>query len=494
MTSSQPTESVDVVLVGAGIMSATLATLLNDLQPDWSMTVLERLDAAGLESSNAWNNAGTGHSALCELNYAPQAADGTVSAKKAVNINEQFQVTRQLWSSLVENGTLEAPNTFINPVPHISMVFGEEHADYLRARYDAFKPHKLFERMEFTEDRDLIAEWAPLTMHGRGAGRVAATFAPEGTDVDFGALTNQMLSHLSGRNVTVRYGQEVTTLNRQSDGSWNVSVEDRLNSDNNRVIHARFVFLGAGGGALSLLQKSGIREAKGFGGFPVSGLFLRNTDPTVTSQHNAKVYGQASVGAPPMSVPHLDTRYVHGERAVMFGPYGGFKPNFLKHGSLLDLPKSVRAHNLYPMTRAGMANLDLVKYLVGELTKTRSQRMDALREYYPTAEESQWELIEAGQRVQVMKADRQKGGVLQFGTELVTSADGSIGALLGASPGASTAVPIMLNLLSRCFPAKMSEWEPRIKELIPAYGKKLDENPQLADEIMGHTAQVLGIK
>lgn len=195
-----------------------------------------------------------------------------------------------------------------------------------------------------------------------------------------------------------------------------------------------------------------------------------------------------------MSVPHLDTRYVNGQKAVMFGPYGGFKPNFLKHGSFLDLPKSVRAHNLYPMTRAGLANLDLVKYLLSELTKTRSQRMDALHEYYPTAEAGQWDLIEAGQRVQVMKKDPQKGGVLQFGTELVTSADGSIGALLGASPGASTAVPIMLNMLSRCFPAKMSEWEPRLKELIPAYGEKLNDNPQLADEIIGHTSEVLGIR
>ena len=494
MTSPQHTETADVVLVGAGIMSATLATLLNDLQPEWKLTVLERLDAAGLESSNAWNNAGTGHSALCELNYAPQASDGTVSATKALNINEQFQITRQLWSSLVENGTLGAPSTFTNTVPHISMVFGDDHANYLRARYDDFKPHKLFERMEFTEDREQIAQWAPLTMHGRGAGRVAATFAPEGTDVDFGSLTNQLLRHLGGRGVSIQYGQQVTTLERQSDGSWLVSVKDRLNRDNNRVIRARFVFLGAGGGALPLLQKSGIKEAKGFGGFPVSGLFLRNVDPTITAQHNAKVYGQASVGAPPMSVPHLDTRYVDGERALMFGPYGGFRPNFLKQGSLLDLPKSVRAHNLYPMTRAGMANLDLVKYLLGELTKPRSQRIEALHEYYPSAEESQWELIEAGQRVQVMKADKAKGGVLQFGTELVTSADGSIGALLGASPGASTAVPIMLNLLTKCFPAKMSEWEPRIKELIPAYGVKLNDNPGLADEIMGHTASVLGIK
>jgi len=483
VTSSQPTESVDVVLVGAGIMSATLATLLSDLQPDWSMTVLERLNAAGLESSNAWNNAGTGHSALCELNYAPQAADGTVSAKKALNINEQFQVTRQLWSSLVENGTLESPDTFINPVPHISMVFGEDHADYLRARYDAFKPHKLFERMEFTENRDQIAEWAPLTMHGRGAGRVAATFAPEGTDVDFGALTNQLLTHLTGRNVTVRYGQEVTTLKRQSDGSWNVSVEDRLNSDNNRVIHARFVFLGAGGGALSLLQKSGIREAKGFGGFPVSGLFLRNTDPTVTSQHNAKVYGQASVGAPPMSVPHLDTRFVNGKRSLLFGPYAGFSTNFLKTGSYLDLPLSVRPHNLSTMLDVAKDNMDLTKYLVTEVLKSRDKKIDALHEFYPEADGGEWELITAGQRVQVMKRKGRFGGVLQFGTEVVTHADGSLGGLLGASPGASTAAPIMVKLLERCFPAKMAGWDGTLKELIPSLGHTLNDDPALLDEV-----------
>lgn len=492
MTPVQPTESTDVVLVGAGIMSATLATLLKDLQPDWDMLVLERLTRAGMESSNPWNNAGTGHSALCELNYAPQAADGSVSAQKALTINEQFQVTRQMWATLVENGVLKTPSTFINPVPHISMVFGDDHARYLRARYDAFKPHKLFERMEFTEDREKIAEWAPLTMHGRGSGRVAATFAPEGTDVDFGELTSQLLDHCQSQGVELRYNQEVVTVDRQSDGTWFVTAEDRSSGDR-RVIHAKFVFLGAGGGALHLLQRSGIKEAKGFGGFPVSGLFLRNTTPAVVAQHNAKVYGQASVGAPPMSVPHLDTRYVDGNRALLFGPYGGFKPNFLKQGSLWDLPKSVRLHNIYPMTRAGLANLDLVKYLLGELTKTRSQRIDALHEYYPTAEPDQWELIEAGQRVQVMKKDPQKGGVLQFGTELVTSADGSIGALLGASPGASTAVPIMLNLIARCFPSRMASWEPRLKELIPSYGQTLNDDPRLADEVIGHTSRVLGI-
>ena len=493
MTSPQATESTDVLLIGGGIMSATLGVLLKELEPQWDITLLERLDQVGAESSNVWNNAGTGHSALCELNYAPQAADGSVDPTKSLSINEQFQLSRQLWASLVSEGKLQDPRTFINPVPHMSLVFGDAHSDYLRRRYEALKPNKLFERMEHTEDREKIAEWAPLTMHGRGAGRVAASWSPEGTDVDFGELTRQEVAHLQARGGDVRYGQQVVDLDRQGDGSWVAVVKNRLNAEGHRLIRAKFVFVGAGGGALPLLQKSGIREAKGYGGFPVSGLWLRNENPDVAAQHDAKVYGQASVGAPPMSVPHLDTRYEHGRRALLFGPYGGFKPNFLKQGSFLDLPRSVRPHNIYPMTRAGLANLDLVKYLVSELAKTKGQRVEALQQFYPTADGSQWELVEAGQRVQVMKRDRVKGGVLQFGTELITAADGSIAGLLGASPGASTAVPIMLNLLAKSFPARMSGWEPRIKELIPSYGVKLNDDPQLADEVMGRTARVLGI-
>ncbi|MFI7482963.1 malate:quinone oxidoreductase [Kocuria sp. M1R5S2] len=493
MTSPQTTESTDVLLIGGGIMSATLGVFLKELEPGWDVMLLERLDEVGAESSHVWNNAGTGHSALCELNYAPQAPDGSVDPSKSLSINEQFQLSRQFWASLVAEGKLDDPSSFINPVPHMSLVFGDAHSDYLRRRYEALKPHKLFERMEYSEDREKIAEWAPLTMHGRGAGRVAASWSPEGTDVDFGELTRQQVAHLRSRGGVVRHGRQVVDLDRQGDGTWVARVKNRLNSEDHRLVRAKFVFVGAGGGALHLLQKSGIREAKGYGGFPVSGLWLRNTDQTVASQHNAKVYGQASVGAPPMSVPHLDTRYEHGRRALLFGPYGGFKPNFLKQGSFLDLPRSVRAHNIYPMTRAGLANLDLVKYLLGELTKSKRQRVEALRQFYPTADGSQWELVEAGQRVQVMKRDPQKGGVLQFGTELIAAADGSIAGLLGASPGASTAVPIMLNLLAKAFPARMSGWESRLKELVPSYGVKLDDHPDLADEVMGRTARVLGI-
>lgn len=483
----------DVLLVGGGIMSATLGVLLKEVEPSWNITLLERLDEAGQESSNPWNNAGTGHSALCELNYAPAGPDGTVDPTKALGINEQFQISRQLWASLVEEGKLKDAS-FINPVPHMSLVFGQEHSNYLAKRFEAFEGQKLFERMQFSTDTDKIREWAPLAVEGRDPSQpLAATWSPEGTDVDFGNLTQQMLDYLVAQGVSVQYGQQVTDLNQQSDSSWVVTAKNLKEKGQQQTIRARFVFLGAGGGALSLLQKSGIKEGKGFGGFPVSGLFLRNTSLETALRHNAKVYGQASVGAPPMSVPHLDTRYVNGKRSLLFGPYAGFKTNFLKHGSLLDLPLSLRPDNLVPMVRAGLDNMDLTKYLIGELLKNRTKHLESLREYYPTAVDDEWELITAGQRVQVIKKDPKKGGVLQFGTELIASGDGSIAALLGASPGASTAAPIMLNLLARCFPQQLSQWEPRIRELVPGYGVKLNENHQLADELFAYTSKVLGI-
>lgn len=494
MTHARTTESTDVLLVGGGIMSATLGAMLTELEPNWNIILVERLDGIGQESSSVWNNAGTGHSALCELNYAPMNSDGTVGTAKAVKINEQFQTSRQFWATMVEDGKLGQASDFINPVPHISMVFNDDHVRYLKARHEAFTQHKLFERMEFSADRDQLAHWAPLTMRGRGAGSVAATFSPEGTDVNFGELTKRLVQHISSNGGQIRTGTQVTDLTKRSDGTWSVTTKNRLNTEDTREIHAKFVFVGAGGGALPLLQKSGIPEIKGFGGFPVSGLWLRNTKPEIAEQHNAKVYGQASVGAPPMSVPHLDTRYENGKKSLLFGPYGGFKPNFLKQGSLFDLPRSVKTDNLYPMTRAGLANMDLVKYLVSELLKSKSQRVESLQEYYPTADGDDWELVHAGQRVQVMRKDKQKGGVLQFGTELITARDGSIAGLLGASPGASTAVPIMLDLLQQCFPNHRETWETRLKQLIPAYGRALDTDAALADEIMGHTAGVLGIQ
>lgn len=486
-------ETVDVVLIGGGIMSATLGSLISQLQPDWSIRVYERLGEVAQESSNAWNNAGTGHAALCELNYMPENADGTVSAAKAVSINEQFQVSRQYWAYLVEQGVLPEPHNFINSTPHMTFVRGKANIEYLKKRVAALKDEALFPDLEYTEDLERIAEWTPLLAKKRNPkARVAATRIVAGTDVDFGALTKYLMQGMAEGGASIQTNHHVTWLKRQKDGTWKLRLRHTV-GNTPKTVRARFVFVGAGGGALALLQHSGIPEIKGFGGFPISGQFLRTTNPKIVAQHQAKVYGKAAVGAPPMSVPHLDTRVVDGETALLFGPYAGFTPKFLKTSTWFDLPFSIRLHNIWPMIQVGLKNFDLVKYLVGELMANREKKMQALREFMPTAKTEDWELITAGQRVQVMKKDPEKGGILQFGTEVITGADGTIAGLLGASPGASTAAPIMLDVLSRCFPERMAEWEPKLREMIPSYGTELSSDPAVAAASLAATAKALDL-
>ncbi|ROR65013.1 malate:quinone oxidoreductase [Agrococcus jenensis] len=485
------TKTIDVALIGGGIMSATLGALLHRLEPSWTIEVFERLPRVGEESSNPWNNAGTGHAALCELNYTPEAPDGSMSSAKAIDINEQFQLSRQLWASFVEDGTLPDPRGFISATPHMTFVWGEQNVDYLRRRWELLKDEPLFAGLEYSEDAEVIRSWAPTLIPGRKKSQpIAATRSTDGTDVDFGALTRMLFGRLQDDGVIVHTDTTVSGLKRLSDGTWRLKARREVGMTPAEV-QARFVFVGAGGGALKLLQQSRIPEAKGFAGFPITGAFLRTDNPEVVARHNAKVYGKASVGAPPMSVPHLDTRVVDGEASLLFGPYAGFSPKYLKTGSYTDMFETIKGHNLMPMIRAGLANLPLVGYLGGQVFASRAQRLDALREFMPDARDEDWRLITAGQRVQVMKKDPEKGGVLQFGTEVVTGADGTIAGLLGASPGASTAVHIMLTIFERCFPEHMPRWRDTIRELIPSYGAKLNEDPAAARESIARTARVL---
>ncbi len=475
-------------------MSATLGALLRQLQPDWDIQIFERLGDLALESSSPWNNAGTGHSALCELNYTPERADGSIDIASAVKVNEQFQVSRQFWSYLVGSGALPEPQAFINATPHMSFVWGEANVEYLRKRYEALKDHPLFQGMEFSTDARTIRQWAPLMIPGRRKSEpIAATRIAAGTDVDFGALSHLLTKNLVEGGAGLNTEVVVKNLSRTRDGLWKLSLRRDIGGTPVEPVTARFVFVGAGGYALGLLQKSGIKEIRGFGGFPVSGEFLRTDNPELVARHRAKVYGKAAVGSPPMSVPHLDLRVVDGTGSLMFGPYAGFSPKFLKTGSLVDLFASIRWHNLFPMVAAGLGNLGLVKYLIGQLVASKKTKFAELQQFFPDAKPEDWHQITAGQRVQVIKKDRKKIGVLQFGTEVVAASDGSIAGLLGASPGASTAVPIMLGLVEKCFPDRMDAWRPRLKEMIPSYGTQLSDDPALAEKTIARTAKALNI-
>lgn len=481
----------DVILIGAGIMSATLGTLLKELAPDWKLTVFEKLAESGIESSNEWNNAGTGHAALCELNYTTEQADGSIDVSKALKINEQFLLSRQFWAYLVERGLISNPQDFIMPLPHMSYVHGKDNVEFLKKRYKALTKSPFFEGMEFSDDPEKLKEWVPLMMKDRQVTEpLAATKIDTGTDVNFGALTRMLFDHLQQQNVDIHHKHDVKTIKRTADGRWAVKVKN-LNTGAVEVHIAKFVFIGAGGGSLHLLQKTGIPESKHIGGFPVSGLFMVCKNPEIANEHHAKVYGKAAVGAPPMSVPHLDTRYIDNEKSLLFGPFAGFTPKFLKEGSIMDLPTSIKPHNITTMLAAGAKEMALTKYLIQQLMLSKEQRMEELRQFIPNAKAEDWDLVVAGQRVQVIK-DTEKGkGTLQFGTEVVSAADGSVAALLGASPGASTAVHVMLEVIEKCFPQQKNEWEAKIKEMIPSYGIALANDEALFRELQDSTAKAL---
>ncbi|NMH29217.1 malate:quinone oxidoreductase [Flavobacterium silvaticum] len=494
-TTIQP--HTDVVLIGAGIMSATLGLMLKELQPDIRIQIFERLDHAAAESSDAWNNAGTGHSAFCELNYTPESKDGSVDISKALKIAESFEISRQFWSFLIEKGLVSNPEEFIRSIPHVSFVWGTDNVSFLRKRYEALQANPLFADMEFSTDHDVQKQWMPLVMEGRDPNEVnAATFMKIGTDVNFGALTRSMFNYLKEQpGISIFFNHEVRRLRQKDNGEWRITVRN-LDTNEKSVTRTPFVFIGAGGGSLPLLEKAHIPEGNGFGGFPVSGQWLRCTNEEVIEKHFAKVYGKASVGAPPMSVPHIDSRMINGKKELLFGPYAGFSTKFLKNGSYLDLPLSIKANNVIPMLSAGFHNLPLTKYLIDQVRQSDDDRMDVLREYVPDAKSEDWILENAGQRVQVIKKDESGRGILEFGTEVVTKADGSLAVLLGASPGASTTASIMLDLLDRCFSEKhkSGEWQYKLRQMIPSYGVKLNDKPALLKEVRQRTASALKLE
>jgi malate dehydrogenase (quinone) len=485
-------KTVDVLLVGAGAMSTTLAMMLNKLDPSLKICIVERLNQVAHESTDGWNNAGTGHAAYCELNYTPEDEKGGVNISKALDINASFEVTLQFWSHLVKTGALPSPKEFINRTPHKSFVWGKKNVEFLRKRHELMSAHHLFESMEFSEDPATLLEWMPLVMEGRkGNEPVAGTSVEHGSDVDFGSLARDMVSYLQQQdNFELLLGHSVDDMKRSSVGGWSVLLEDNKTGEVTRV-RSKFVFLGAGGGALPLLQKSDIPECEGYGGFPVSGQWLVCTKPEVANQHHAKVYGKAAIGAPPMSVPHLDTRVINGKRALLFGPFAGFTTKFLKEGSVMDLPASVKASNLKPMN-----NMALTKYLISEVFQSDKSRMDSLRAYFPEAKDEDWTLANAGQRVQIIKKDEKGKGKLEFGTEIVAAADGTLAALLGASPGASTATQTMIDVIERCFSDKLENegWKEGLKAMIPSYGKSLIEDAELLRTIRQDTLTTLQLK
>ena len=487
------TKKVDVLLVGGGIMSSTLAIWLNELEPGWSMEMVERLDKVANESSNGWNNAGTGHSALAELNYTPEK-DGKIDITKAVEINESFQITRQFLAWQVKNGVLKNPRSFINTTPHMSFVWGDDNIRFLKKRYEALQASPLFRPMQYSEDHEQIRKWVPLMMEGRDPQqKLAVTWTPIGTDVNFGEITRQYVGYLQTRpNFSLKLSSEVEDITRNADGSWRVEYKN-LKDGTKTSTDTRFLFIGAGGAALPLLQKSGIAEAKDYAGFPVGGSFLVTDNQDIALKHMAKAYGIASTGAPPMSVPHLDTRVLDGKRVILFGPFATFSTKFLKEGSYLDLFASMSLHNTWPMMRVGLREFDLVKYLVGQVMQSDDDRFAALQTYFPQAKKEDWRLWQAGQRVQIIKKDENQGGVLKLGTEVVAAKDGTIAGLLGASPGASTAPPIMLDVLSKVFKDKMAspQWQAKIRQIIPSYGIRLNDHPDQVQKEWAYTNEVL---
>ncbi|WP_367873229.1 malate dehydrogenase (quinone) [Luteolibacter sp. Populi] len=466
----------DVIIIGSGVMSANLGAMLKRLEPTLSIQVYEVTEELAQESSHGWNNAGTGHAGICELSYTPhREPDGTVKVAKAIEIFEHFDHSKQFWAHAVASGMADKPKEFITPLPHISFVHGKEMVEYLRARYEGMAAHHFFRGMEFSTDREKIASWAPLLLEKRGEVPIAATKMDGGTDVNFGNISRKLLGWLEKQpGCGIASNHRVTDLTKTATG-WEVKTRNLVTGESHEN-NAKFVFVGAGGGSLALLQKSGIPEAKGLGGFPIGGQWLVCENPEIVARHQAKVYGQPLESAPTMAVPHLDTRILDGKKTLLFGPFAAWTTKFLhKKGSYLDLPLSVKPDNLATLLKIGVSNLPLVKYLIQQGTQSMQDRMDVLHVFYPGAKAEDWKLIEAGIRVQAIKKTDGEAGIVHYGTEVITNEDRSISALLGASPGASVSVNIVLEVVKKCFGHLLEtpEGRARMKEMIPTWDEDI---------------------
>jgi len=475
-------------------MSATLWVFLKLLEPDLQIHIFERSDAVWYESSDALNNAGTGHSALCELNYTP-LVNGEIDTTKADAIVEKFEQSKQFWASLVQQWFFPHGNDFINRVPHMSLVFGDD-VEFLKKRREAMSKNPLFSGTEFTTDVQKLTERFPLMMKWRDTDQaVAGTRNELWTDVNFGQLTRDMFDYLNeDPHVHIHLHQEIIDLHQKDKNHRELTIKDYAWAGNNtRKMSAWFVFLWSGWMAIPLLAKSWIEGGKKYWGFPVDGQRLICNNPEIVNQHHGKVYGKAWVWAPPMSVPHLDTRVIDGRRSLLFGPYAWFTTKFLKKGNRYDLFASLHLKNIIPMMQVGLKNRPLTKYLIWQIVQSKDDRLNALREYYPEAKAEDRYREHAGKRVQIIKDDEEQWWVLQFWTEVVVSQDKSLAALLWASPWASTSVSIILELLWSSFPEQMKSQKRinTIKTLIPSYGTQLRDDKELAEKIRKNSHEIL---
>ncbi|NMT64961.1 malate:quinone oxidoreductase [Marinobacter orientalis] len=449
---------MNVIIIGAGIMGTTFATLAKEMVPDLDITILERLDGPGEGNSSAFWNAGTGHEANCELNYTP-VDEEVISVEKALKIHAQFNVAKQFWAYLIEKGAIKDPTTFINQTKHCTIV-SEPAIQELKLRFKEMSAHHFFEHMRYSEDFDEIKSWIPYTMEERPRHeKMAATVIETGTDVNFGALTEQMAEYaVNDLGVRIEYGTHVRRVHRSPTGRWVIEAV----SKGVPVQHkADVLFVGAGGGAFPLLKRSHLPFRSRFAGFPVGGRFLQaQISEEQARYYTAKTYGKAKVGAPPMSVPHLDLRVVDGKHYLLFGPFASFKPVLERGRGFFDYLTSIRLHDIPGLLNVALEHFPLVKYLVSESFKGEKSMFEELDSFAPgLSKKFDWKPIAAGQRVQIIK-----DGDLQMGTEIVVSKDKTYGTLLGASPGASVSPEVMLRCLEQLLPSIFSKEEARKKK------------------------------